>query len=266
MVLESLFSARKIESKPIDMLILSIAVSLASIALAYFIFPEYAGVVFPLLITVGMAPVFYRILGDDEEAEEEEAEGKIKESFFQRHGETIWLLSLFFIGAFAVVFFASLFLPESIAKALFKPQLGAILFSKSISGSMLSQDVFAIIFSSNMKIILFSFALSFFLSTGALWILGWNASVLGVYLAGFLKDGMFAQFASSSIGIFPHAPIELVGYFLAGIAGGILSAGLIRKNHNFLCPEFRLVLRDSLILLALAAIAIGVGAIIESYA
>lgn len=62
MVLESLFTARKIESKPVDMLILSMAVSLASIALAYFIFPEYAGVVFPLLITVGMAPVFFRII------------------------------------------------------------------------------------------------------------------------------------------------------------------------------------------------------------
>lgn len=265
MVLESLFSARKIESKPVDMLVLSILVSLASVALAYLVFPEYAGVVFPLLITVGMAPVFYRILGDDEKVEEEESEGKIKESFFQRHRETIWLLSLFFIGAFAVVFFASLLLPENIAQALFKPQLDAISFSKSITGNALSQDAFGIIFSSNMKIILFSFALSFFLSTGALWILGWNASVLGVYLAGFLKDGMFAQFASSSIGIFPHAPIELVGYFLAGIAGGILSAGLIREKHNLMCKEFRLVLRDSLILLALAAIAIGTGAVIESY-
>lgn len=266
MVLESLFSAKKIESKPVDMLVLSAIVSLASVALAYLIFPEYAGVVFPLLITVGMAPVFYRITSDEEMLEEDEAEGKIKESFFQRHGEVIWLLSLFFIGVFAVVIFASLFLPENLSQIIFKPQLDAISFSKSVTGNMLSQDAFGIIFSGNMKIIIFSFALSFFLSTGALWILGWNASVLGVYLAGFLKKGLLMEFASSSIGIFPHAPLEFAGYFLAGIAGGILSAGLIREKHNFRSKEFRLVLRDSLLLLVLSAIAIGAGAAIESYA
>ncbi len=69
MVLESLFSARKIESKPIDMLVLSAIVSFASVALAYFIFPEYAGVAFPLLITVGMAPIFNRIFSYEEKEE-----------------------------------------------------------------------------------------------------------------------------------------------------------------------------------------------------
>jgi len=102
MVLESLFTAKKIESKPADMLILSMIMSIASVILAYLVFPEYTGVVFPLLITVGMAPIFNRILGDEEKIEEKEAEGKIRESFFQRHGEVIWLLSLFFMGVFAV--------------------------------------------------------------------------------------------------------------------------------------------------------------------
>ncbi|MFZ3077611.1 MAG: stage II sporulation protein M [Candidatus Aenigmatarchaeota archaeon] len=266
MVLESLFSARKIESKPVDMLLLSAIISFASVALAYIVFPEYAGVVFPLLITVGMAPVFYRILADEEVLEEEEAEGKISENFFQRYGEIVWLFSLFFIGVFAVVFFVSLFLPENFAQILFKPQLDSIFSSKSVTGNALSQGALGTIFSNNMKIIIFSFALSLFLSTGALWILGWNASVLGVYLAGFLNRGMFAEFASTSIGMFPHAPLEFAGYFLAGIAGGILSAGLIRRRYNFKGKEFRLVLRDSLLLLALAAIAIAAGAAVESYA
>lgn len=265
MVLESLFSTRKIESKPADMLILSIIVSFASLILSYFVFPEYTGVIFPLLVTVGMAPAFYRILAYDEEIEERRAKGKIKDGFFQRHGETIWLCSLFFIGVFLVTFSASLIMDEKDAAFFFKPQIDSILFTKSASGNMLSQNILGTIFLNNMKIILFAFVLSLVLSTGALWILGWNASVLGIYFASILKKGLFAEFASSTLGIFPHAPLELAGYFLAGIAGGILSAGLIREEHNLLCKEFRLVFRDSLLLLAMAALAIGVGALAEVY-
>ncbi len=265
MVLESLFSARKIESKPADMMILSIAVSAASLFLAYLIFPDYAGVVFPVLITVGMSPVFYRILGDEESAEEKLAGRKIKENFFQRHGETVWLFSLFFIGVMATAFAASLLLPSDAASSLFKPQIDSIAASKSITGGMLSQDALSIIFRNNIKVMVSAFALSLFLSTGALWILGWNASVLGIYLASLLKGGLFAQFSSAIIGIMPHAPVELSAYFLAGIAGGILSAGLIRENHNFRSKKFRLVLADSVKLFAVAVIMVGAGALLEVY-
>ncbi len=265
MVLESLFSTNKIESRPADMLILSIIVSFASLILSYFVFPEYTGVIFPLLVTVGMAPAFYRILAYDEKTEEEQAKGKIRESFFQRHGKTIWLFSLFFIGVFLVTFSASLLMAEKDAAFFFKPQIDSIIFAKSASGNMLSQNIFGTIFLNNMKIILFAFVLSLVLSTGALWILGWNASVLGIYFAGLLKKGLFAEFASSTLGIFPHAPLELAGYFLAGIAGGILSAGLIREKHNFRGKEFMLVFRDSLLLLSIAVLAIVIGALAEVY-
>jgi hypothetical protein len=51
---------------------------------------------------------------------------------------------------------------------------------------------------------------------------------------------------------------------LAGIAGGILSVGLIRERT--FSREFFLVLRDSLILLGLAIIAIFIGAFVEVFA
>jgi len=265
MVLESLFTTKKIIEKPTYMLVLSVIISFTSIMLAYFIFPEYGGVVFPLLVTVGMAPIFYNIFNYDEKVEEKQAERKINKGFFQRHGETIWLFSLFFIGVFIVTFTVSLITPENIISSLFKPQLDSINFSKSISGNMINQNILNIIVFNNLKIMLFAFVLSLVLSTGALWILGWNASVLGVYFAGFIKNELFMEFASSTAGIFPHMPIELVAYFLAGLSGGILSAGLIREKHNFMSKEFRLVFRDSLLLFAFAVFAICIGAIIEVY-
>ncbi len=265
MVLESLFTTKKVIEKPSDMFALSMIISFASLTFAYFIFPEYAGVVFPLLITIGMAPIFYNIFNYDEEIEEKQAEKKINKGFFQRHAETIWLFSLFFIGVFITTFTVSLIAPESIVSSLFKPQLDSIFFSQSISGNIISKNLLNIVVFNNLKVMLFAFVLSFVLSTGALWILGWNASVLGVYFAGFIKKGMFLEFASSTVGIFPHAPLELIGYFLAGLSGGILSAGLIRKKHNFMSKEFKLVFRDSLILFAFAVFAVCIGAVIEVY-
>ena len=59
----------------------------------------------------------------------------------------------------------------------------------------------------------------------------------------------------------PHAPVEIGAYFLAGIAGGIISVGLIREK--LFSKEFFLVFKDSLILLLWAVVAIIVGAFIE---
>lgn len=259
MVLESLFSARKIESKPLDMLILSVVVSLASIILSYFIFPEYAGVVFPLLITVGMAPIFYRIFSYEER---EEAKAG-KESFLQRHREIILLFSLFFIGVFVAVFFATLILPDEFSSVI-KPQLDAIISAKSATGAAISGGVANIILLNNLKIIAFAFIASLVFGVGSIWILAWNASVLAVYLADFLKKEMFSRFAASSLGLLPHAPLEFLAFFLAGISGGFLSVALVKERKNR--KAFLHVLKESLILLVLAIIAVFAAALLEIYA
>lgn len=263
MVLESLFPAEKIENKPIDMLILSVIISYASMFLAYVVFPEYAGVVFPLLITVAMTPVFYNIFIYEEEIEREEAEKKIQQSFLNRHGETIYLFSLFFLGVFFSIFLATIFLPENLITEIFKPQIQAITAIQSITGAIIAQSFLEIIVFNNLKIMLFSFILSFIFGTGAVFILGWNASILAVFLANFVRKGEIVGFFSRTAAILPHAPVEILAYFLAGIAGGMLSAGIIREKVR--SKEFWLVLRDSIFMFSLSILAVVLGAFLEIY-
>ncbi len=269
MVLESLFPAKEIISKPWDMLILSFIVGIACVFIAYFIFPAYAGIIAPLLITVSMTPVAYRIFSIEEETERDEAEKKINLSFFQRHGETIWLFSLFFAGTFLAIFLLALFLPTEVATIAFAQQVAEINLIKSISASggtasATSEAFFTIITLNNLKVMLFSFLISLFIVTGSFFILSWNASIVAIYLASFIRQGYIDEFFSRSLGILPHAPVEMLAYFLAGIAGGILSLGLVRES--LWSPEFRLILRDSIALMGLSIVAVFFGAVIEVWA
>ncbi len=267
MVLESLFPAKKIISKPIDMFVMSFIVSVVSVFSAYFIFASEAGIIAPLLITATMTPVVYRIFSIEEELVREEAEQKVKLGFFDRHGETIWLFSLFFLGVLISFFLISVFMPADFVSSTFSQQVSEINrirgLSAQVSGSAISDQFFNVITVNNLKVMGFSFLLSFLFATGALFILSWNASILAVYLASYIRQGEFVAFFSSTLGIIPHAPVEMLAYFLAGIAGGVLSAGMIREKFG--SKEFNLVFIDSLILLFLGVASIFAGAYLEVY-
>lgn len=277
MVLESLFSARKIESKPIDMLILSIAVSFASVALAYLVFPEYAGIVFPLLITVGMAPIFNRIFSYEEREERKAGKesflkctkienfrhAKNLKDFCARHEEIILLFSLFFVGVFISIFFIALVLPEEFS-AMIKPQLDAIASVKPATGAAVSNAPLDAILFNNIKIIILSFVASVVFGVGSIWILAWNASVLGVYFASFLKKEMFYQFAAGSADLLPHVPLEFLAFFLGGIAGGFISVAIVKERRNK--KAFLHVFKESMLLLALAIAVVFIAAFLEVYA
>ncbi len=263
MVLESVISAKFMENKPLYMLLLSVVVSAVSVFISYFIFPEYAGVVIPLVMTVAMAPLVYKIFTIEEDLERKEAEHKIKLGFLGRHGETMFLFALFFMGAFITFFVISVLLPEPFVSQVFAQQIDAIGAISDISGMFFGESILDIILLNNLKVMFFSFLLSFMIGAGAIYILSWNASILAVYLASFLNKGLPLKFYERSLGIIPHAPFEIVAYFLAGMAGGILSVGLLREHIK--SKEFMLVFRDSLILLGLAVLAVFIGAFLEVF-
>jgi len=274
MVLEAIFSAETLEDKPRDMFILAFVVTLVVAFLSYYIFPEYAGIVIPLLVTVAMTPIVRDIFIIDEGFERRQVKKKFFKSFWDRHDETIKVLAFFFLGSFAAIFLLMLVLPEDMISVIFKPQLDAIMAitgstEYSLTGAAITQnainrgDVFSMIGWNNMKVLAFSFVLSFLFSTGSLFILSWNASILAIFLAVLVRRGLYHEFLSTTIGIIPHTPVEIGAYFLGAVAGGVLSVGIM--NERWGSKELSLVIRDTAILLGLAILAVVVGAGIEVY-
>jgi uncharacterized membrane protein SpoIIM required for sporulation len=262
MVLESIFPVKKVIRNPAEMFIFSLIITLASIYLADLIFPGTStGKIITLFITVAMTPMIYGLFREEEEVEREEAEHKIHKTFLDRHDEAIWSFSLFFLGVCVAIFLVAFLSPEEYVAQIFDDQLIEIERVTSISGSFAVSDILNIIVMNNLRVMALSFVLSFLIGSGAVIILAWNASILGLYLASFLRKGLVDEFVIRTVGLIPHAPIEILAYFLAGIAGGMISVGIIRER--IFSREFSLVFKDSLILLALAVVAVFLGAFIE---
>lgn len=269
MVLESIYPVKNVVKNPIDMFVLAVIVSLASIYIADMIFPgSSTGKIITLFITVALAPAIFGVFREEEEVEREEAEHRINEGFFERHEKPLKIFTLMFIGIFAAIFIVSIMSPSEYIDATFSDQIAEInrittISTGNIVGSAISPDILDLIFWNNLRVMGLSFILSFLIGVGSIVILAWNASILALYLASFVKKGLIEEFMVRTISIIPHAPIEIFGYFFAGIAGGILSAGLMREK--FLSKEFLLVFRDSLLLMFLAVGAIALGAVVEVF-
>ena len=265
MVFESIYSARSVENKPQKMLIISVIMTFISTFVSYMIYPAYAGIMTPLFVTIGIAPLIIKVFQLEEETDRLYAEHRINETFWQRHGEVIWVFTMFFIGSFISYFIFAAFFSEGFVSTVFAPQINEItaIHSMAATGSHVTSYILEAIVLNNLKVMTTSFILSLIFGSGALFILNWNASVLAVYLGNFVRQSQFSEFISTSIGIIPHAPVEISAYFFAGIAGGMLSAGLIREHIK--SKEFAIVFRDALLMLGLGIAFVIAGAFIEVY-
>lgn len=265
MVLETLFPAKKIIKHPIDMFIFSMIMTFVSIFLTNLIFPGASeGKIVILFITISVSPIFYILFEKEEESERKIAEHKLNQSFFERYGDTIWLFTLFFLGVFAAIFVFSLFSPESLVETVFEDQLLEISRISSISsGSFNSNNILNLIITNNLRVMGLAFFLSLMIGVGAIVILAWNASILALYLTSFIRAGLMGEFLTRTITLIPHAPIEIGAYFIAGIAGGILSMGIVKER--IFSKEFSLIFRDSLILMTLGVLLVLFGALIEVF-
>ena len=116
------------------------------------------------------------------------------------------------------------------------------------------------------------FMLSIVFGAGAIFILVWNASIiavfLGIFIRSFIEQGFPITVAYlfgvpiglSSIAL--HGIPEILAYFFAGLAGGILSVGIIREK--IMSKEFTEVFKDALVFLLFAEVLILIAALVEA--
>ena len=105
-----------------------------------------------------------------------------------------------------------------------------------------------------------AFIFSLIFGAGAVFIIAWNASVLGVYIGELSKHVWHIPIISLTF--LPHGIPEIGGYIVAGLAGGILSAAILRKRNM---EAIRYITLDSVKLLLLGAALILIAAGIEVY-
>ncbi len=262
MVLESILNPKNAEDKPLHVFAIAIIYSVISVMLAKQLFPSQASMLAIALITIVFVPFFQKLFEIEEEAEDEAARGA-RGGLVSRHEKIITVFSAFFMGVTIAVVFSYVLMPNDV----FSLQLSTL---KGFSGAATGGGSFGTFFVNNSQVMILTFLLSTMFGAGAIFILAWNASVIGVYIGSFVdslagKLGAAAYVYGVPVGLGSlalHGVPEILAYFIAGLAGGILSVGFIRER--MLSKEFSQVFRDSVAMLVIAEFLIVVAAFVEA--
>lgn len=270
MVLESLMSPISAEKRPWKLFLMGLLYSSLAILLSLWIFKENAALISVFLTVIAIIPLFYMTMRFEEK---KDMELEKETTLLREHSKAVSFFIFLFCGITVSYAVWYIFLPQNLINAVFGIQINTI--SAINSGATLKFLIFKKIFLNNIKVLTFCILFSLFYGAGAIFILAWNASVIATAIGAFIRNNL-AHISSGDfmayIGLFStgllkylfHGIPEIVAYFIAALAGGILSVALIK--HDFRTKKFEKILLDSSNLILASIILLFIAAVLEVYA
>lgn len=255
------------ERNPVVVFLVSVFYSFVAMFFAHMLFSPQSSVLSIAFITILFVP-FFQLLFRVEEAK---VSIKTNNSFISRHRKAFGVYAAFFVGVVLVYVLVFSVLPTA---NVFDLQVEHLREKGHVAGKVTSSsERFFTFFYNNTRVMLLSFVLSALFGTGAVFILSWNASIIGVYF------GLLVRKYFSSVGMVPayfhgvteglmriglHGVPEIFAYIMAGFAGGIFSIIIIREKYG--TKRFKVCMLDALALLSVAELLIFIAAVLEAVA
>ncbi len=275
-MIDRIIPLKRIMRNPWEMGYVGLLYSSVAIILVSFVFSgdfvlrQYSGVLLVLFTLICCLPYMYRIIKQEEGNDLEITEqGKL----IMEHSKALKALMWLFLGLVIGFSFWYLVLPEQ-ASTNFDAQIKTFCTINSpynyetclqqygvMTGGATSVGHLMSIFSNNLYVMMFTLIFSLIFGAGAVFILIWNASVIAAAI------GMFAEnLGKMPLGLLRylvHGLPEISAYFIAALAGGIISVAFIRKDLKG--ERMWIILQDSLILTIVAILILIVSAFMEVY-
>ncbi len=269
MVLESL-KIRWLEHRPYISLFFGFFYTFVGFLVAMLFFPGKVSVAMLFLTTLLLVPTLIKLVNIEETRESKDGFRR----FITDHIDIIEIFIFMFIGVFLGYVVLGYFDAPDFDR-IFDYQIEFLKQREGLSSDLienfLQSDLqpslghASAIIQNNLKVTGIFFLLSILYGAGAVFLVTLNASVFAVfifYVANYLGKTI-SQFLLA-LGMFMiHLVPEIGGFLVAAIAGGVLSKAIIKEK--FRSRRFKNVLRDSIMLLALAAALIIIGAFLEVY-
>lgn len=288
-MLETLINPKKAERKPWQMILIGALYAAVSLAIVNFlflknyVFEKHISLLIVCFTVIFSIPFFFYMIKLEEEKDSREL---CEKKLIKEHSKAISALIFLFIGyvlAFAILF---ILLPQNITNTDFKAQIETyclinskfnieqcvdnVFAGKSINSYAIEEipkikegmNRVSTILSNNFYVLLFSLLLSFLFGAGAIFILVWNASVIATAIGIFTKSNI-ANLHLGLLRYLIHGVPEIASYFVAALAGGIISTAIIK--HEFGKEKFWHIIEDSLDLIILALIILIVAALLEVF-
>ncbi|MFH1212329.1 MAG: stage II sporulation protein M [Candidatus Woesearchaeota archaeon] len=278
MVLESFINPFKAEQHPSRMFFLGLLYFTISIFLSLLVFRTYSSLMMVFFTTMASIPLIYNTLKMEEE---KDLKDLTETALLKEHSRALSFFMVLFLGITTAAVFWYVVLPPDTVSILFESQTNTI---TSINGGVVGAafrvnlGVFGHILLNNFKVMVFCILFSFIYGSGAIFILSWNATVIGTAIGNFIRTNLALAtsmlglekaghyFQIISIGLFKyaiHGIPEILAYFTAGLAGGIISVALIK--HDFGTRKFEHILFDSADLLIISLLMLVLAAFLEVY-
>jgi uncharacterized membrane protein SpoIIM required for sporulation len=277
MVLESLINPLKAEKTPWEMFFLGFVYCSVAILLSLWIFKEQASMIMVFFTVMACLPIVYNTMKLEESKDLEISEERV---LLKEHNKAIVFLMFLFFGITLSFVAWYVFLPSETLNFVFDKQTATIQsFNNQVSGNAYQQfSTFSRIFLNNIKVLTFAVLFAFIYGAGAIFILTWNASVIGTAIGNFIRSNIsqyagllgFEKFSSYfsvvSIGLLRyilHGIPEILAYFYGGLAGGIISVAIVNKHYKH--KKFSHILFDISELLIISIAFLLAAAFIEVY-
>ena len=275
-----IYNPKYAEKGPFKMLFIGLIYASLSLILVHYFFSgdvvlsDYSGLFVVLFCVMFSIPFMYFLI--KQETEEDE----VVEGFWgvwKAHSDALYAFMWLFLG-YVVAFAFWFILLQNFS--LFNVQIetycminnpGGIEdcvknydFTGKVvgSGAMTGTARFLAILQNNVYVMIFTLVFSFLFGAGAIFILAWNASIIGAAIAIFSKYNI-SEIPIGLLRYMIHGFPEIAAYFVTALAGGIFGAEVIKngiKNRKLIR-----VLENSVILLFIALIILVAAALIEVY-
>ncbi len=279
-MLEMLINPKKAERHPWEMFFIGLLYASLSVLLVHWVFSKdsvlvnYSGVLVVLFSVLFSLPFMYYTLRY-EEKKIKRGEGYIE--LLKEHRHAIFCFMWLFIGfSIAFAFWFNVLPTTDSFKAqietycmINKPsnfndcvnQYG-LKSSSLITPAYSAKERLFLIFTNNIYVLLFTLVFSLIFGAGAIFILAWNATVIGAAISIF--SGYKLSALPLGVGrFFIHGVPEIAAYFIVALAGGLVSVAVIR--HEIGTEKFWEVLQDALNLVILAIVVLFFAGLIEVF-
>lgn len=269
MVFESLITPWKAEKHPWEMFFFGFLYASIAMAASLWIFSDHAGLISVFFTVMLCIPLMYNTLRIEEEKIDYLSEER---SLLKEHSKALLFFIFLFMGITLAFTTWYIILPADLSQSIFSVQAKTITdINSNATGEI---GLFSKIFFNNLKVLTFSLLFSFFFGAGAIFILTWNASVIAVAMGALINNYILAAgsgtvfvhiggYSSAILRYFIHGIPEMAAYFVAALAGGIISVAIIRKDIT--TKNFQRIAFDTSNLIIISIIILLIAGLTEIY-
>ncbi|HIH37862.1 stage II sporulation protein M [Candidatus Woesearchaeota archaeon] len=277
MVVEMLINPLKAERHPFEMFFVGLFYASLACIISLWVFRENASLLMVFFTVFASAPFMYYTIKLEEK--KDMLPENSETTLLKEHSKALRAFMALFLGITVAFALWYIFLPADLSRLLFEVQSATISeINNAVTGQASGFDIFLRILFNNIKVLAFCVLFAFVFGLGAIFILTWNASVIGAAMGNFIRGKLsdlaavvgssntahyFHAFSLSILRYAIHGIPEILAYFTGGLAGGIISIAVIR--HDFQSEKFEKIILDSSDLLLISLGILCIAAFLEVF-